>query len=327
MIAVKHDDTPRPVSLRLSVTDRCQMRCRYCTPSRASWSSTSAGALSHGEMVKLVAYLQQESGVAKVRITGGEPLACPDLDQLIAGVSALGVPDIALTTNGLHLKRMAPVLKRAGLHRVNVSLDSLSSATFQRITGSSSLAQVIAGIDAALEWDLGPVKLNMVVVGGENEAEASDVLRFAVERACELRFIELMPIGPGGRLFESSFVSSEASRVRLEEHFDLDPLPVEAGSSARRYRVTDVHGRRGIAGFISPCTLPFCNDCNRLRVTASGHLLGCLARPGRVALQPALAAARVGDRRPLAEVVSLAMAMKREPHNLPAQASMVQVGG
>jgi len=323
MIALRHQLNLPPLSLRVSVTDRCQMRCRYCVPSEDS-TCKQTDVLSYAEIVTLVRCLQERFDVGKVRVTGGEPLVRPGIAGLVEVLSASGIPDIALTTNGIRLAQLAGALKRAGLQRVNISLDSLSPGTFRSLTGSDGLGQVIEGIDAALSCDLRPVKLNMVVVAGVNDMEARAVLEFALERGCELRFIELMPIGPGARLFGSGFVSSDALRRQLGRDFEFTSLPVSPAASARRYQVAGPGACKGTVGFISACSSPFCRGCTRLRVTADGRLLGCLARQAGHDVRALL---RCADSAAIEQLVCRALGEKRSDLTFAQHAAMASIGG
>ena len=316
--------TLRGLSLRVSVTDRCQLRCQYCMPTEGVSLCGKDEILSYEEITALVACLQAEFGLTKVRITGGEPLVRPEIDQLVGLLAALGIPDLALTTNGLRLAEMAPLLKRAGLHRVNVSLDSLSPETFRRLTGGEDLQGVLDGIDAARAVGLLPLKLNTVVIRGINVTEVPALVEFGIQKQCEIRFIELMPIGPGAQLFSGGFVSSEAVRQGLSSHFGLSPLETDAGTSARRYRVVNAKGQRGVVGFISSCSAPFCSECSRLRVTADGRLIGCLARDGGV---PVRAMLRAGDQPSIAAVVRRVLEGKTADRAFEQKRAMSSIGG
>ena len=315
---------PRGLSLRVSVTDRCQLRCRYCMPPEGVPLCGRDEILSYEDIGALVACLQAEFGLTKVRITGGEPLVRPGIERLVGMLADLGIPDLALTTNGLRLAELAPVLKRAGLRRVNVSLDSLSPDTFHRLTGGGELQAVLEGIAAALAAGLLPLKLNTVVIRGINENEVQDLVEFGLQRNCEVRFIELMPIGPGALLFPDGFVSSEAVRQRLLSHFAFNPIGLEAGTSARRHGVVNAEGRRGAVGFISSCSAPFCGECSRLRVTADGRLIGCLARNGGI---PVRAMLRAGDTASICHAVRHVLEGKTADRVFDQEMAMASIGG
>ncbi|MGQ0644758.1 MAG: GTP 3',8-cyclase MoaA [Elusimicrobiota bacterium] len=260
--------------LRLSVTDRCNLRCVYCLPEFYQGQSPPAEVLTDGEVVRL-AEIFSGLGFSKIRITGGEPLVRPGLPELIRGIAGVpGVSDIALSTNGTLLPALAEDLARSGLKRVNVSLDSLRPDRFAAITRRGKLASVLEGVEAALAAGLSPVKINVVVVRGMNEDEIPDFVRLARDRPLHVRFIELMPMG------ETGFFTPER-RVPLEEILEraggLQPLPPvdwpRGHGPARYYRQ---EGARGTVGVISALSCGFCSSCNRVRLSARGSLVPCL---------------------------------------------------
>ena len=314
----------RGLSLRVSVTDRCQLRCGYCMPPEGVPLQDRDQILSYEEIVALVTCLQEEFGLTKVRLTGGEPLVRAGIERLVGMLADLGVPDLALTTNGLRLAEMAPALKRAGLHRVNISLDSLSPETFRRLTAGGHLQAVLEGIEAALDAGLTPLKLNTVVIRGVNEAEVGRLLAFAIEKHCELRFIELMPIGPGAEMFADGFLSSDAVRERLSSEFTLHPVATAVGAAARRYSAADAQGRRGTVGFISSCSAPFCGECSRLRVTADGRLIGCLARNDGIPVRELL---RSGNTAAIAAAAHQVLEGKTADRVFEQALAMASIGG
>jgi len=280
--------------------------------------------LSFEEVADCVKRLQESFDVRKVRLTGGDPLARKSIVSLVAMVSDLGIPDLAMTTNGQRLAEPAAALREAGLHRVNISLDSLDPRTFRYITRGGSVDRTLEGIEAALQADLRPVKLNMVVMRGINDDGVSEALSFAMERGCELRFLELMPIGYGARLFDDAFVSTASVRERFPADICLVPLPREPGASAQRYRVRRADGVEGVVGFISPCSDSFCSDCTRLRITADGRLIGCLAREDGIRIRPLLTDA---DDAALATAVRQALQWKRSDSHFAQTAAMATIGG
>jgi len=313
------------LSLRISVTDRCQLRCRYCMPSDGVSKCQHEDILRFEEIVRFVGCLQQHFDIRKVRLTGGDPLVRKGIEDLIGMLSELGIPDLAVTTNGQRLGPMAGRLRSAGLHRVNVSFDSLNPDVFRGLTREGDVQKTRDGIDAALSEGLSPVKLNMVVLRGINEQEVGELLSFAIDRGCELRYLELMPIGYATHLFEDAFESSEAVRTRLAAGFRLDALPAEPGAAARRFRVTRLSdGASGVAGFISPCSDPFCGGCERLRLTSDGHLIGCLAREGGLDIRACLAE---GDGDALVSAVEQVMQHKRQDGCFAQAVPMVAIGG
>jgi cyclic pyranopterin phosphate synthase len=252
--------------LRLSLTDRCNLRCAYCRDASATPCDYELSPANVERIIKCMTAL----GITKVRLTGGEPLLRHDLEDIIAAISCHeAVCDICMTTNAHGLDSRAAALKKAGLMRINISLDSLNKDRFRTITGGGSVEQVFAGIDAALEAGLSPIKLNCVVIKGKNDDEVDDFVSLAREKPVHVRFIELMPMG--GERNDDLRVANDAL---LALHPELSPLPTRfAGQPALEY---SGDGFRGTVGFISPVTRPFCNACNRARVTPDGKLRPCL---------------------------------------------------
>jgi cyclic pyranopterin phosphate synthase len=234
--------------------------------------------LSFEDIVRFVRVLRSRFEVSKVRITGGEPLVRPDIVRLTAMLAREGVADLALTTNGQCLAELAEDLRGAGLQRVNVSLDTLDAETFRSLTRGGELSRTLDGIDAALRHGLKPVKINTVAMRPYNEREVVRIARFGLDKGCQVRFLELMPISRARAVFGDLFVPFSGVYARLAQSFCLEPLACEAGRTSRDFLASDASGRRGIIGFISPQTQPFCTGCNRLRLTSWGRLVWCLAR-------------------------------------------------
>lgn len=262
--------------LRLSVTPVCAMRCVYCQPT-LSERRKAGSILTADEIETMVGHLVQHHGLKKVRVTGGEPANRPDLITIIrrlAGLKALN--ELVMTTNGLTLARQARALADAGLQRVNVSLDSLDRDQFQRITGVDGIQQVVDGIDAAIQAGLTPVKLNTVLIRGENDDQLPDLVKFAAQRGLEIRFIELMPMGPLAASWKERFLPERQMRLRLNSLVaSWHALPMKT-SPARRYQATLVDGRQVTIGFIMPMSEPFCGRCDRIRIAADGMFYPCL---------------------------------------------------
>ena len=260
--------------LRLSVTDRCNLRCRYCMPAEGVPARSHREILSYEEMLAVVA-AAVELGVRKVRITGGEPLVRKGVIPFIRSLAALPeAPEITLTTNGLLLAEQAAALKAAGVSRVNVSLDTLRPERFAAITRRGGLEKVLAGLQAAEDAGLTPLKVNMVPIRGVNADEIADFARFTLERSWEMRFIEFMPVSgnldyPPESRFPADEILAEIGRVG-----ELVPIQRTGPSGpARLYRFAAGQGRVGVIPAVSH---HFCNECNRLRVTADGRVRPCL---------------------------------------------------
>lgn len=258
--------------LRVSVTDRCNYRCVYCMPEEGLDWMPRADILTYEEIARIVGIFAG-MGVRRVRLTGGEPTVRRDIGALVGAVAAVpGILDLAMTTNGHTLAKQAKMLADRGLHRVNVSLDSLDPARFARLTRGGRLDLVLAGIDAARAAGLGPIKINMVVMKGENDDEIVSMARYFLPHAADivLRFIEYMPFE---QRWHASTTAAEM-RVQLAELGAVEPLAQDLGGGPARYWTV---GGALRVGFIAPLTEHFCASCNRLRLLADGHLRTCLA--------------------------------------------------
>jgi cyclic pyranopterin phosphate synthase len=262
-----HDD------LRLSITDRCNLRCAYCMPQDPVWYPHSA-ILSYEEIVR-VARIAIGEGVRKLRVTGGEPLVRRDVAGLIGALAALpGLSDLSLTTNGVLLEALAPELARAGLRRVNVSLDTLDRGRFAKMSGRDRLPDVLRGLDAAARAGLGPIKVNAVLLRGENEHEAVDLVRFGRDHGYEVRFIEFMPLENDHSWDLGRVVSGGAVRRAISAVWPIVPDPLgDPHAPASRYLFED---GKGAVGFIDSVTAPFCRSCTRIRLTSDGKFRVCL---------------------------------------------------
>ena len=299
-------DRERPLALRLSVTDRCQLRCGYCMPEEGIAKRPRNEILSYEEIVRFVRTLRNVFPLSKVHVTGGDPLLRPGIVEFIRSLHAESIPEIVLTTNGQRLAETATELKRAGLTRVNVSLDSLDRGPCLHLTRVGELQRTLEGIDTAVAQNFSCVKLNMVVLKDINDDEVVDVARYGLARGCVTRFLELMPIGVSKAPFRDRLVSTAEVQSKLAGSFDLQPIPGRAGASSRDYSATDREGRKGVVGFISSYTAPFCTGCRRLRLTATGRLIGCLARGEGPRIR-----ALIGDEDRLIESVLDTLRLKR----------------
>jgi GTP 3',8-cyclase len=301
--SVPHDRLGRPLSdLRVSVTDRCSLRCTFCMPGDREYEFLPrAELLSYEETARLVRVFVG-LGVSKVRLTGGEPLLRRDLARLVEQLAAIdGVEDLALTTNGLLLSRDAKALAAAGLERVTVSLHSLRPETFDRLSGSRGhLPAVLAGIEAAAAAGLAPVKVNAVVVRGVNDDEVAELARFFKRPGYVLRFIEYMDVGTVNGWQRAGVVSADEIVARVAAELPLEPAPRRVASDvALRFVYRDGEGEVGV---IASITRPFCGDCSRARLTADGQLYACLFATTGLDLKTPLRAGASDD--DLAEIIS-----------------------
>lgn len=274
--------------MRISVTDRCNLRCIYCMPVSGVTILPKSQYLSCTEVLSVVrAGLML--GIDKIRITGGEPLVRRDLPNLIYGMKKMGVRDVSLSTNGLLFKSQARNLKEAGLDRVNFSLDTLHPDRFRKIARlCEDPTPVLEAVDSALDLGLAPVKLNMVTMRGYNDDEIGDMARLTIDRPLHVRYIELMPFSEAHNWSADALVPSQEVRERLTETWpDLEPADgeVRGNGPARYYRIP---GAQGTVGFITAMTQCFCAGCNRVRLSADGKLNTCLGHLHEVDLRPAL---------------------------------------
>lgn len=261
--------------LRLSVTDRCNLRCIYCMPASGIRILPQSDILTYDELFEIISTVAGPLGLRGIRITGGEPLVRGGIIDLVGNLSRLEeIEDLSMTTNALLLADMAGPLRRAGLHRVNISLDTIRPERYSRICRGGSLEKVMAGIEAAEREGLSPIKLNQVVIPGENEDEVQEMARLTIDRPLHVRYIEFMPVGNSDLQRRRKFISSASLRERLGEHFALAPAEGPPGlGPARYYRI---QGAKGTIGFISPLSQHFCSSCNRIRLTADGWVRTCL---------------------------------------------------
>lgn len=272
--------------LRLSLTDKCNLRCSYCMPAQGLEWLSKQSLMTPDEIVRIVGISVDKLAIKELRLTGGEPLVRPDLVNIIRALRRQH-PDlpISMTTNGVGLDKKAGSLKDAGLTRINVSLDSLHEETFELLTRRPFLNKVLAGVEAARTAGLGPIKINAVLMRGINDAEASPLLAWALQHDYELRFIEQMPLDADHGWTRRDMVTAAEIRELLSQEFILTPdLRERAGAPAERFQVRkrnaakgESHGAAlGTVGIIASVTEPFCGDCRRTRITAEGKLMSCL---------------------------------------------------
>ena len=259
--------------LRVSLTDRCSLRCTYCMPADFADWIPSAELLTTDELMTVLEVAIDE-GIDEVRLTGGEPLLRPDAVDVVRCINALPRPPrVSITTNGLRLAAQAGALRDAGLERVNISLDTLDRERFKKMTHRDRLDDVLAGLAAAKAAGLAPVKVNAVLMPGVNDDEAVPMLRRALDEGWRLRFIEQMPLDAGGLWNRASMISAEQILENLSTAFDLTPVPVRGSAPAEEFFV---NGGPETVGIIASVTRPFCGNCDRMRLTADGQLRNCL---------------------------------------------------
>ena len=267
--------------LRVSLTDRCNLRCTYCMPAEGLAWMPRQEQLTDAEVSRLVRIAVEQLGVTEVRFTGGEPLIRPGLLGIVAAAATLEPrPRLSVTTNGIGLEKLAAPLRDAGLDRVNVSLDTLDAVRFQRLTLRDRFDDVLAGLRGAAAAGLTPVKINTVLMRSVNDDEAPGLLRFALEHGYESRFIEQMPLDAQHRWDRASMVTADEILASLKSAFTLLPDPVARGAApAETWLVdgwTDLAGEPARVGVIGSVTRPFCGDCDRTRLTADGQVRNCL---------------------------------------------------
>ena len=300
--------------VRLSVTDRCDFRCVYCMAEEMVFLPRSQ-ILSLEEIAR-VARNFVDLGTEKIRLTGGEPLVRKGVLDLVREIGSYGLRDFAMTTNGSQLPQMADELRRGGLHRLNISLDSLDADKFHRITRTGKLSQVLDGIEAAREAGFRGIKLNTVVMKGRNDVEVPELIEFARKKQLDITFIEEMPLGEISE-HDRGLALCTSSEVRdiIRQRHELIPATEDSGGPARYYRMPDSPVR---VGFISPHSHNFCDTCNRVRVTVEGQLLLCLGNEHSMDLREVLREFP-GDDEKLRQAIISAMDLKPERHHFSSE--------
>ena len=294
--------------VRLSVTDRCDLRCFYCLPKGFNDFEEPEHWLSFDEIERVIRAFG-ELGVQRVRITGGEPLVRKNIPQLAARLARLpGIDDLSLSTNAVQLAKHARALKDAGVTRLNVSLDSLQPERFQEITGGK-LEKVLAGLQAAKEAGFHPVKINMVVMKGVNDDEVENLIEYCIANDFTLRMIETMPMGETGRDATRHYMDLQIIKQRLAQRYELIPTVMNGGGPARYFKVGGSNLR---IGFITPISQHFCATCNRVRLSVDGTLYMCLGQEHNFELRPLLRAG-ISDADLRAAIIE-AIALKPERH-------------
>lgn len=313
--------------LRISVTDRCNLRCSYCMPPEGlNWKAKNE-ILTYEEIIR-IARVFVDLGITKIRLTGGEPLVRKDLHVLIEHLSQLkGVETIAMTTNAVLLAQQAPALKAAGLSALNISLDTLQKTRFTDITKRDDYDNVMHGLETALEVGFSPLKLNVVVIKGFNDDELVDIVNWAKDKPINVRFIEYMPFKDNHWQPEGVFSYAEM-RELIDKHFTLVPLEAEHGAVAKDFAIEN---HIGTVSFVTSMTESFCHTCNRLRLTADGSVKSCLFYLPEVNLRDVLRRGITDD--DLALMIQSAVLMKPEAHPpmeelaTVANRPMIEIGG
>ena len=300
--------------VRVSVTDRCDLRCTYCLPPGHHDFIEPEHWLTFDEIERVLRAFT-ELGVYRVRLTGGEPLTRHGLPELAARLSRLpGVEDLSLSTNAVQLKKFAGALYRAGVRRLNVSLDPLRPDRFAAITGGGRLDKVLDGLMAAKAVGFAPIKLNMVALRGVNDDEFEDMVRFCLKHDFTLRLIETMPVGDTGRAATDHYLDLQDVRRRLAEKFELLPAVMSGGGPARYVQLAGTDLK---IGFITPLSQHFCETCNRVRLAADGTLYLCLGQDDKLELRPLLRAGITDEE--LKREIRASMARKPERHEFREQ--------
>ena len=294
--------------LRLSLTDRCNLRCTYCMPERGIEWARPAHLLTTDEIIR-IAQLFVSLGIDKIRLTGGEPLLHKDIRLIVKELgSMLDLKTLALTTNALKLSDMVDDLRRDGLSAITISLDSLKEETFKKITRRNRLADVMKGIESSLAAGFDPVKINMVVMSTVNEDEIIDFVEWGKDMAVDLRFIEYMPF-PDTRWSKAGLVPYATMRDRIAEKYAIEVLPTGKAEVGKSYKIL---GHRATISFVSSMTESFCGDCNRIRLTADGNIKACLFHPQEESLRDVMR--RGGNDDDLKHVIYNALQAKPEAH-------------
>jgi cyclic pyranopterin phosphate synthase len=316
--------------LRISLTDRCNLRCTYCMPVDSPVLAPEEEVLT-AEEIALVVRAAVSVGFRKFRLTGGEPTLRSDLLEIVERIAGTpGVRDLSLTTNGVLLDRLAAPLAKSGLKRVNIHVDTLDAKRLPLLMRWGSLEQIWRGIEAAEAARLSPIKLNVVVVSGSNEEDTVDLARLTLEKPWHVRFIELMPLGPGecSRVARERYVSNVTTRARIESALGpLERVPGHRSDESRNHRLQKA---KGIVGFISPVSEPYCGNCNRMRLTADGRFHLCLLNDDELDVKAAIRSG--GGENAVAEILLKAVHEKPTGHHLgegiaPRERRMHALGG
>lgn len=307
--------------LRVSLTDRCNLRCVYCMPESGIEKKCHDDILRFEEVEKIITACAS-LGINKVRFTGGEPLLLKGIDKLIRHTASIDtIKDISLTTNGILLYDMVENLKKSGLKRVNISLDTLDAEKFKKITRHGDLNKVLKSIDKCIKLEMTPVKINVVLMKGINDDEIGNFINMTLDKPVQIRFIELMPIGEGLKYYEKC-------KMKVDDVLERFPTLIPVKDDSKVASVYKIPGAKGTVGLISPVSCKFCSDCDRIRLTSTGTIKPCLHSSEEVNLKPYLS-----DESKLIEVIRDAVYNKPQEHHLEddnksdTDRMMFQIGG
>ena len=307
--------------LRVSLTDRCNLRCVYCMPEEGITKKAHNDIVRFEDLEKVISAFAA-LGIKKVRFTGGEPLILKGIEKLIRFTSSIqSIYDVSLTTNGILLYDKAKELKLSGLNRVNISLDTLNKDKYKEITRGGDINKVFSAIEKCISIDLKPVKINVVLMRGINDDEVNDFINLTKDMPVQVRFIELMPIGEGLKLYEKS-------SMKIDEIIDKHKELIHIKDKSNVASVYKIDGAKGTVGFISPMSCKFCNDCNRVRLTSMGYIKPCLHSNEEINLKPYF-----NDEKKLRKVIEDAIYNKPDEHHLEVDKKsktdkmMYQIGG
>jgi cyclic pyranopterin phosphate synthase len=297
--------------IRVSITDRCNLRCIYCAPSKGFRPLKHEDILQYEEILRILR-IASDMGLRKVRITGGEPLIRRNITYLIKEIKQIeNIKDLSITTNGIFLEEYAEQLKASGLDRINISLDSLNQERYKEITRGGDINSVLRGISAAEKAGLTPIKLNVVVMRGINDDELTNFAKITLNHPYQVRFIEFMPFGIENTWSIERFIPSEEIKSIIEKIDRLIPISMKKSGPARYYKFEDAPG---VIGFISPLSNHFCNECNRLRLTPDGKLRPCLFSETEIDLKYALRNDALDEE--IKRLIKLSVEIKPKGHNI-----------
>jgi cyclic pyranopterin phosphate synthase len=274
--------------LRVSVTDRCNLRCIYCMPKEGVSVIGHDDILRYEEIFRII-QASMKLGIMKVRVTGGEPLVRRGVLDFLRELTAVeGLRDVSLTTNGILLESMADEIYKAGIRRINISLDSLDPGKYRQVTRGGSLEKVLRGIQEAFRAGFSPIKINVVAIKGFNDDEILNFARQTIDKPCQVRFIELMPMGRAEMDHEGTYLSNESIVEEISRAFPMEPLKTKSSNLDGPAKLLKIKGARGEIGLIGARSQHFCQTCNRLRLTAGGHIRACLFSDHEVDLKSAI---------------------------------------